>query len=132
MLWLWNKYPNKIFKLDLRIREPMQICIHQKNNSPNPVNYCLTLKEGPKVKSDHIRRSLAHDILRVGFTFQASYINKQFFSIFKFCYPCLTLKEGSKVKSDHIKSLKGFHCTWITRTDSFLFFHIKRFPAYDF
>ena len=28
-------------KLDLRIGEPMQICIHHKDNSPNPVNHCL-------------------------------------------------------------------------------------------
>ena len=27
----------------------MQICIHQKDNSPKPVNHRLTLKEGPKV-----------------------------------------------------------------------------------
>ena len=42
-------------KLDLRIGEPMQICIHRKDNSRKPVNHRLTLKEGPKVKSD-IRR----------------------------------------------------------------------------
>ena len=35
-------------KLDLRIREPMQICIHRKDNSPKPVNHLLTLKEGAK------------------------------------------------------------------------------------
>ena len=36
-----------ILKLDLRIGQPMQICIHRKDNSPKPVNHCLTLKEGP-------------------------------------------------------------------------------------
>ena len=40
-------------KLDLRIGEPMQNCIHRKDNSPKSVNHCLTLKERPKVKSDH-------------------------------------------------------------------------------
>ena len=38
--------------LDLRIGEPMQICIHRKDNSPRAVNHCLTLKEGPKVNSN--------------------------------------------------------------------------------
>ena len=41
---------------DLRIGELMQICIHWKDNSPKSVNHCLTLKEGTKVKSVHIRR----------------------------------------------------------------------------
>ena len=31
----------------------MQNCIHQKDNSSKSVNHCLTLKERPKVKSDH-------------------------------------------------------------------------------
>ena len=39
-------------------RRPMQICIHRKDNSPKPANHCLTLKEGPKVKSN-IRKFLA-------------------------------------------------------------------------
>ena len=39
-------------KLDLCIAEPMQICIHWKDNSPKPVNHRLTLKEEPKFKSD--------------------------------------------------------------------------------
>ena len=30
-------------------------------NSPKPTNHHLTLKEEPKVKSDHIKRFLAHD-----------------------------------------------------------------------
>ena len=63
-------------RLDLRIGEPMQICIHWKDNSPKPVNHHLTLKEGPKVKSD-IRRFLAHNILQVGFTLQTSRINNK-------------------------------------------------------
>ena len=52
-----------ILKLDLRIGEPMQICIHRKDNSPKPVNHHLTLKEGPKVKSNNIRRFPADDFL---------------------------------------------------------------------
>ena len=89
----------------------MQICIHWKDNSPKPVNHRLTLKEGPKVKSDHIRRFPAHDILQVGFTFQTSRINnKRVISTFKFGCPRLTLKEGPKDKSDNI----------------------KKFPAHDF
>ena len=64
----------------------------------------LTSKEGPKVKSDHIKRFPAHDFLHIGFTLQTSRTNnKQDISTFKFGYPSLTLKEGSKVKSDHIK-----------------------------
>ena len=49
-------------QLDLRIGEPMQICIHWKDNSPKPVNHHLTLKEGPKVKSN-IRRFRAQDFV---------------------------------------------------------------------
>ena len=86
----------------------MQICIHQKDNSPKPVNHRLTLKKGPKDKSDNIRRFPPHDILQVGFTLQTSRINnKQVIRTFKFGYPCLTLKEGPKVKSDYIKRFPG-------------------------
>ena len=49
-------------KLDLRIREPLQICIHRRDNSTKPVNHCLTLKEGPKVKAN-IRRFLAQELV---------------------------------------------------------------------
>ena len=64
----------------------------------------LTLKEGSKVKSDHIRRFAAHDFLYVGLPSQTSRIdNKRVISTFKFGYPRLTLKEGSKVKYDHIR-----------------------------
>ena len=61
----------------------MQICIHRKDSLSKPVNHLLTLKEGPKVKSD-IRRFLAHDILQVGFTLQTSRMNNQVISTFKF------------------------------------------------
>ena len=82
-------------QLDLRIGEPMQICIHRKENSPKPVNHRLTLKEGPKVKSNNIRRFPAHDFLRAGFTLQTSSINnKQVISTFRFGHPRLMLKEG--------------------------------------
>ena len=65
---------------------------------------CLTLKEGLKVKSEHIRRFLPHDFLEIGFTWQTSKIkNQQHISTFKFGYPRLTLKEGLKVKSDYIR-----------------------------
>ena len=37
----------------------------------------LTLKEGPKIKSDHIRRFPAHDFLQVGFTLQTSKTNNK-------------------------------------------------------
>ena len=50
-------------ELDPHIREPMQICIHQKDNSPKLVNHRLNLKEGPKVKSEHTTRFPAHDFL---------------------------------------------------------------------
>ena len=43
----------------------MQICILRKDNSPKPVNHCLTLKEGPKVNSDHIRILPAHDFFKL-------------------------------------------------------------------
>ena len=92
-------------KLDLRIEEPMQICIHWKDNSPKPVKHHLTLKEGPKVKSDNIRRFPAHDILQVGFTLQTSRTNnKRVMSTLKFGCTHLTLNEGLKVKSDYIRS----------------------------
>ena len=88
----------------------MQICIHRKDNSPKPVNHRLTLKDGPKVKSD-IKRFPAHDILQVGFTLQPSKTNnKRVTSTFKFGCPRLTLNKGSKVKSKYI----------------------RRFPAHDF
>ena len=76
----------------------MQICIHRKDNSPKPVNHRLTLKEGPKVKPDNIRRFPAHDILQVGFTFQTSRTNnKQVINTFKFGYPpSFDLEEGSQ------------------------------------
>ena len=43
----------------------------------------MILKKGLKVKSDHIRRFLAHDFLWAGFTLQTSRANnKQVVSIF--------------------------------------------------
>ena len=57
----------------------------------------LTLKEGPKVKSDHTKRFPAHDFLDFGFSFQSSRTNtKRDISTFKFGYPCLTLMEGPR------------------------------------
>ena len=73
----------------------MQI-VSTEDNSSKPVNHHLTLKEGPKVKSDHITRLPAHDFLEVGFTLQTSRTNnKRVISTFKFGCPRLTLKEGA-------------------------------------
>ena len=71
-----------------------------------------------KVKSEHIRRFLAHDFLMVGFTLQTSKTsNEQVISTIKFDYLHLTLKEESKVKSYHIRRFlshdflyDGLHC----------------------
>ena len=57
VILVWHKK-----KLDLHIGEPMQICIHCIDNSPKPVNHPLTLKEGPKVKSN-ITRFLDQDLV---------------------------------------------------------------------
>ena len=82
----------------------MQIYIHWEDNSPKLVNHRLTLKEGTKAKSVHIRRFPAQDFLQAGFTLQTSRTNnKQVISTFKFLYTRLTLKEGPKAKSDHIR-----------------------------
>ena len=65
---------------------------------------CLTLKERPKVKSDHTRRFSAHDFLHVGLPSQTSSTNnKRVISTFKLGYACLILKERPKVKSDHTR-----------------------------
>ena len=88
----------------LRIGKPMSICFHRKDNSLKLVNHRLTLKEGPKVKSDHSTRFPVHDFQQVGLPSQTSRTNnKQVISTFKFGYPRLILKEGSKVKSDNIE-----------------------------
>ena len=64
----------------------------------------LTLKEGPKVKTVHTRRFLAHDFPYVGLPSQTSRINnKPVISTFKFGHPRLTLKEGPKVKTVHTR-----------------------------
>ena len=65
-----------------------------KTNFGNPH---LTLKEGPKVKSDHTKRFPAHDFLDFGLPFQSSRTNnKRVISTFKFVYPRLTLMEGPR------------------------------------
>ena len=47
------------------------------------------------MKSDHIRRFVAHDFVLVGLTLKTSRASiKRAISTFKFGYPCLTLKEG--------------------------------------
>ena len=68
----------------------------------------LTLKERPKVKSDHTKRFPGHDFLYVGIPSQTARTNnKQVISTFQFGYPRLTLKERPKVKSDHTKRFPG-------------------------
>ena len=60
------------------------------------------------VKSDHIKRFLAHDFLLDGFTLQTSTTKKKLFkSTFRFCYPRLTWKEGPKVKYDNTRRFPG-------------------------
>ena len=100
----FHLYFADMYKLGLRIGEPMQICIHRKDNSSKPVNHRLTLKEGPKVKSNHIRRFPANDILWVGFTLQTSGINnKPSNKHFNVWLSLFDLEGGLKVKSDHIR-----------------------------
>ena len=49
------------------------------------------------MKSDHIKRFLAHDFLQVSVTLQTSWsTNKRDISTVNFGYPHLTLKEGHK------------------------------------
>ena len=80
----------------------MQICIQWKDNSPKPVTHHLTLKEGPKVKFDNIRRFPTSDILQVGFTLQTSRTNNK--------GDIGTIKSGKwgKIKSFKIKCLQGY------------------------
>ena len=64
----------------------------------------LTLKQTPKVKSEHIEHSLPMISYRLLSHLQTSKTkNKQINSTFKFGSPHLTLKEGPKVKSEHIR-----------------------------
>ena len=66
----------------------------------------LTLKEGPKVKSDPKKRFQVHDFLHLGLPSQTSRTNNKWvISTSKFAYPHLTLKERPKVKYDHTKIL---------------------------
>ena len=55
------------------------VCVHLQSPVKQKVDKFgyprLTLEEGPKVKSDHIRRFPAHDFLHVGFTSETSRIN---------------------------------------------------------
>ena len=83
---------------------------YQKDNSPKPVNHCLTLKEIPRsklttseVSQPMISYKLASYCTPVGSIIIELYA-------LDFGCPHLTLKEELKVKSDHI----------------------RRFPAHDF
>ena len=115
---LWHGHLSELFlqaKLDLRIGEPMQICIHQKDNSPKPVNHRLTSKKGPKVKSDHTTRFPAHDFLYVGLPSQTSTTNnKQVISNFKFDYTCLILRGLRSIRPHQIIHSPRFPIRWFT------------------
>ena len=101
-----NPEENLQFQPDLAHWRTHANCIHLKDNLPKPVNYRLAFKEGPKAKSDHVRRLTAHDFLLVGVTLKTSRTNnKQVIGTFKFRSHHLTLKERPKVKSDHITRL---------------------------
>ena len=100
---------NNILKLDLSHRRTDANCIHQKENSPKPLKHHLAL-EKPKVKSNHIKRFLAHDSYRLVWHCKPLGTQISEIATFKIGYPRLTLKEGSKVKFDNT----------------------KRFPAHDF
>ena len=66
-------------------------------NTVNFGNPHLTLKEGPKVKSDHTKRFPAHDFLAFGLPCQTSRTNnKRVISTFKFGYLRLILMEGPR------------------------------------
>ena len=66
-------------------------------NTVNFGNPHLTLKEGPKVKSDHTKRFPVHDFLDFGLPFQTSSTNdKRVIGTFKFGNPRLTLMEGPR------------------------------------
>ena len=68
----------------------------------------LTLKEGPKVKSNDTKRFPAHDFLDFALPFQSSRTNnKRVISTFKFGYPRLTLMEGPML---HILDTILVHC----------------------
>ena len=134
----------------------MQNCIHRKDNSPKSVNHCLTLKERPKVKSDHNRRFEAHNFLLVAFTLQTSRINnKLVISTFKYSCPHLTLKEVKSVQTRRFPAHDFLYVGLPSQTSrannkrvisTFKFgyphltlegpkvksHHTKRFPAHDF
>ena len=97
----------------------------------------LTLKEGPKVKSDHTKRFPAYDFQDFGLPFQSSRTNnKRVISTFKLGYPRLTLMEGPRsnpttaIDSQHmICVLSSFDLEGRSKVKSD---HTKRFPAHDF
>ena len=74
----------------------------------------LTLKERPKVKSDHTKRFPGHDFLYVGIPSKTSRTNnKRFINIFMFGYPHLNLKEKPKVKSDHTRRFPAHNFLYV-------------------
>ena len=69
----------------------------QDTNTVNFGNPQLTLKEGPKVKTDHTKTFPVHDFLDFGLPFQTSRTNnKRVISTFKFGNPRLTSIEGPR------------------------------------
>ena len=65
------------------------------------IKTCLTLEL--KVKSDHVKRFLAHDSYGLVTLQTFRNTNKRDISTVNFGFPHLTFKQGPKVKSDHIK-----------------------------
>ena len=62
-----------------RVLYQLTVCFQlQRRRSTLKFGYaCLTLKEGPKVKSDHIKRFQAHHFLYVGIPSQTSRTNNK-------------------------------------------------------
>ena len=112
LIWPWRRGPKVKSDHTKRFRAndflwdglPSQISVTNNKRVVGTFNFRyphLTLKEGSKVKSDHINSPW----FPVCLPSQTSGTNnKRVISTFKFGYPCLTLKEGPlKVKSDHTK-----------------------------
>ena len=87
----------------------------QDTNTVNFGNPHLTLKEGPKVKSNHTKRFPPHDFLYVGLPYQTSRANnKRVISTFKFGNPRLTSMEVPRSNpTTAIDSLSMFLCRFV-------------------
>ena len=77
----------------------------------------LTLKDGLKVKSEYIRRFLAHDFLKVGLTLHNSRNkNRHVISTFNFVCLSLTLHDRPKIKSELIRRFLSHDFRYISFT----------------